>query len=188
MEIIANIVGLLAVGMFVMSYQFKTRKILIIFNAGSRLLYVLQYILLGAFSGAALDGVAFVISLIFERRDRGFFARHKALTLVLCYLPVLVAGALTYAGPLSLLPILAVISETIALWLIRERHIRIVSLVGQPLWFTYNIFNLAYGSALGNIIGIVSIGTALVRYDILGKEKPKEKAAAEAPESLGTRG
>ena len=55
MKIIANIIGIAAVAMFVLSYQLKTRRGIIFFNAGSRVFYVLQYILLGAFEGAVLD-------------------------------------------------------------------------------------------------------------------------------------
>ena len=46
MEILANILGLIAMAMFVLSYQCKTRRSILFFNAGSRVLYVLQYILL----------------------------------------------------------------------------------------------------------------------------------------------
>ena len=63
MNIIATVVGLCAVIIFVLSYQLKTRRAIIFFNAGSRILYVTQYILLGAFEGALLDVVAFFISI-----------------------------------------------------------------------------------------------------------------------------
>ena len=172
MEIIANILGLMAVAMFVISYQFKSRKALIICNAGSRLLYILQYILLGALTGAVLDMIAFAISVIFERRKCGIISRHPRLTLALCYGVVAAAGALTYDGPWSLAPILGVVFETLALWLTRERSIRLLSLLGAPPWFAYNIKNAAYASALGNVITLVSIGIAILRYDILKKEKP----------------
>ena len=52
MDILANILGILAVALFVLSYQIKKRNMLIAVNAASRILYVTQYILLGAFEGA----------------------------------------------------------------------------------------------------------------------------------------
>ena len=39
MTLLANIIGIAAVAMFVFSYQLKTRRTLIFFNAGSRVLY-----------------------------------------------------------------------------------------------------------------------------------------------------
>lgn len=63
MIIAGNILGLLAVAMFVLSYQMKSARNIIILNAGSRLLYIAQYILLGAFEGALLDTIAFFVLL-----------------------------------------------------------------------------------------------------------------------------
>jgi hypothetical protein len=83
MDFLANVFGILAVVLFVLSYQIKKRKQLIAANAASRVLYVTQYILLGAFEGALLDTVAFFISLLCHNRDRGWLGRHFALVFVL---------------------------------------------------------------------------------------------------------
>ena len=64
MNILATILGLCAVLMFVLSYQLKSRRGSIFFNASSRILYVVQYILIGAFEGTLLDVVAFFVSLL----------------------------------------------------------------------------------------------------------------------------
>ena len=44
MNVLATVLGLLAVAMFVGSYQLKSGRAIIFFNAGSRVLYVIQYI------------------------------------------------------------------------------------------------------------------------------------------------
>ena len=49
--IVPQIVGILAVATFLLSYQQKNRRAIIILNTVSRILYIVQYILLGAFSG-----------------------------------------------------------------------------------------------------------------------------------------
>ena len=67
MKLTATIVGLMAVAVFVLSYQLKTRRSIIIFNAGLRVLYVAQYILLGAFGGAPLDLVALLVSIVCKK-------------------------------------------------------------------------------------------------------------------------
>ena len=71
MTILATIIGFCAVLMFVLSYQLKSRSGIILFNAGSRILYVTQYILLGAFEGALLDIVAFGVSLLCAKSNSG---------------------------------------------------------------------------------------------------------------------
>ena len=173
MEILANIIGTMATVMFVLSYQMKTRRWIIILNAGSRILYVVQYLLLGAFEGALLDTVAFFISLLCRNREKGFIKDHFLFTVIAANLAIVGFGMITYKDIFSLLPILGVIFETLALWLINERSIRIVSLLGAPFWLVYNTLNAAYGSSAGNIITLVSITVAIIRYDILKQEKKR---------------
>ena len=127
------------------------------------MLYVAQYILLGAFEGALLDITAFVVSLLCCGREKTFVKKHFALTVILANVAIIAVGLLSYRDLSSLLPIFGVIFETLALWLTKERHILIVSLLGAPFWLVYNLLNAAYGSAIGNVITLVSISVALLR-------------------------
>jgi hypothetical protein len=61
--------------------------------------------------------------------------------------------------------IAATVLEGTALWLRREKLIRLLTLVSAPLWLIYNVSNLAFGSALGNALAMVSIVIALARFD-----------------------
>ena len=171
MILAANIIGIAAVVMFVLSYQFKTRNSIIFINAASRVFYVLQYILLGAFEGAIMDIAALLVSLFAQHRDKGWIKKHDAAAVVLSGVFVIVTGLLFYENIFSLLPIFGVLFETGALWLKKERSIRFVSFFGAPFWLAYNLVSAAYGSAAGNIITMVSIGIAIIRYDILRRAK-----------------
>lgn len=169
MKIAANIIGITAVAMFVLSYQMKTRRGIIFFNAGSRVFYVLQYILLGAFEGAVLDIVALLVSVLARHKDKGWLKRHPKLTILAANGFVVAMGLVCYQNLFSLLPIIGVLFETGALWLDRERQIRLVSFAAAPFWLAYNLICGAYGSAIGNVLTMVSIGFAIVRYDVLRK-------------------
>ena len=171
MNLFATILGLAAVALFVFSYQLKTRRGIIWCNAVSRLLYVAQYLLLGAFEGALLDVVAFFVSLLCCGRNKGFVKKYFVLTVILTNVAIVGIGMLSYQDIFSLLPIFGVVFETLALWLKKERSIRIVSLLGAPFWLVYNLLNGAYGSAIGNVITLVSISVAIIRYGI-----PQKKA------------
>ena len=166
MYYLANLFGLLAVALFVLSYQIKSRKKLIAANATSRILYVVQYILLGAFEGALLDVVAFFISLLYQKRDNKIIKRYFVLVVILSNAVIIGVGLTLYQNVFSLLPIFGVIFETLALWFKKERHIRVLSLAGAPFWLAYNLHSAAYGSAIGNVITLVSIFVAILRYDI----------------------
>ena len=179
MIVLATIFGICAVAMFVFSYQLKGRRALIMCNTGSRVLYVLQYIALGAIEGALLDIVAFFVSLVCSKSDSGFIKKHFALTVILANAAIIGLGLLVYEDIFSLLPILGVIFETLAFWLRKERHIRFASLLGAPFWLAYNCLNSAYASAAGNVFTLISITVAIIRYDILKREKT---APQEAPQ------
>lgn len=163
-EIIANIIGVFAVATFVLSYQLKTRKAIIICNAVSRVLFVAQYFLLGAFEGAMLDVVSIAAVVLAEKRDTPFIKKHLKAAIILVNLAMIATGIIFYKNIFSFLPLIGVLLQTGAFWLTREKDIRLVSLLGSPFWFTYNIYSHAYGSSLGDIMTFVSIITAMIRY------------------------
>ena len=80
MNMIPQIIGLLAVATFLFSYQQKKRKNIILFNTISRCLYILQYILLGAFSGAVLDILGAISSIIAGKKHTEFIKKHTKLS------------------------------------------------------------------------------------------------------------
>lgn len=165
--IIPQIIGIIAVILFVLSYQLKHRKSIIVCNVISRCLYILQYLLLGAFSGAILDVLGVFASLIAEKKDKPFIKKHLKLVIIAVDAVMVIAGVaicIVNKSLLDLLPIAGVLLHTSAFWLTDERKIRRVSLLGSPFWFIYNFASRAYGSAAGDLFTIVSIITAMIKY------------------------
>ena len=165
--LIPQAVGVVAVAFFFLCYQLKARKSIIFCNLTSRVLYILQYLLLGAFSGAVLDVLGVVVSVVAERSDRGFVKKHKKLFFCLTNLAVIGAGltlAIVSRNPIDLLPIVGVTFHTAAFWLKDEQTIRCVSLIGSPFWMVYNLLSKAYASVIGDVATIGSLVIALIRY------------------------
>lgn len=171
MQTAAFIIGLLAVACFLLSYQMKRRKGIILLNATSRALYILQYILLGAFDGAALDVTGMIASLLAGKKDAALIKKHLKLFIIGIDVIIIVSGLIFYRNIFSLFPIVGVLLHTSAFWLENEKHIRLVSLLGSPFWLVFNITSGAYGSAIGDTLSIISILIAIFRYDILNKNK-----------------
>ncbi len=172
---IANGVGIVAVALFVLSYLQKTRRSILICNVISRILYVVQYFLLFAFSGAVLDILGVGASVLAQKKDTPFIKKHLPVFVIATNIVIVAAGILLYENIYSLLPMFGVLLHTGAFWLSDEKKIRIVSLLGSPFWLVYNFVMMAYGSAVGDVLTIISISTAIVRYDILKKEKSNLK-------------
>ena len=164
MKILSIIAGALAVILFLGSYQLKTRKNIIFCNVLSRVLYILQYIFLGEFIGAAMDISAIPSSMIAEKKEHPFVKKYEMPIIITVNLLIVGLGIAFYKNVYSLLPIFGVLFETVALWFSRERVVRLVSLFGAPFWLSYNLICGAYASAVGNILTMISILLALYRY------------------------
>lgn len=162
---VGNFLGFVAISLFVLSFQLKSRKLIIVCNTVSRFFYVLQYIVLGAFSGAILDTVATVFSALVVNKDSAC-KRLKNILLILLYCVIVVFSILLYADIYSVFSFLGVSFELSAFLFIKEKNVRIVSLASQPFWFVYNLHYLAFSSVLGNCLAIISIVVSILRYDI----------------------
>ena len=165
MQTAALVTGLCAVCLCLLCYQFRNRKAIIACNVLSRVLYVLQYVLLFAFEGAAMDLSAIPASMLAARKHTPFVAKHKVFLWLAGNIAVVVIGLIFWKNMISLLPIIGVLFEINALWMTKEKHIRLISLASVPFWMSYNMLCGAWGSVLGNVLMIVSIGTAMYRHD-----------------------
>ena len=165
MQKLALVIGLCAVTLCLLCYQFRKRKAIIACNVMSRALYVLQYVLLGAFEGAAMDLSAIPASMLAARKHTPFVAKYKVALWLAGNVAVVLIGLLFWESIISLLPIIGVLFEINALWMTKEKHIRLMSLACVPFWMSYNALCGAWGSVLGNVLMVVSIGTAMYRHD-----------------------
>lgn len=165
--IISQIIGLAAVGLYLLSYQLKKRKQIVWTTFFSNALYVLQYILLKAFSGAVMDALCAVGS---------FFAGKKHIPKLKPYIKwiatanlvvIATAGvsiAIAQHDIVELLPVVGALLQTGGLFCEDEQNIRKFGLCGTPFWLVYNFISQAYGAALGSVLIIVSAITAMIRY------------------------
>lgn len=171
MILVGNIVGLLAIAVFNISYQFKKRSQILTCSIVARLLFATQYVFLGSLQGVVMDLVATTVSLVAGKRDQRFIKKHMILVVVITNIVVVATGLVLYENIFSIFSILGVIFETSAFWLKNEKQIRLFSLLGAPCWLTFNFANKAYTGVVGNVITLISIGVALVRYDLRKNNK-----------------
>ncbi|MBO5683072.1 MAG: YgjV family protein [Clostridia bacterium] len=174
MNTAALIVGLFAVALYVLSYLQKNRGAILTLGVISRLLYVVQYLLLGAYSGAVLDVVGAGSGVLAQKSERGFVKKHKAAIFIAVNVITVAIGVALFLRSgkiLDLLPLAGILFQTDALWLKKEKYIRLVSILGCPCWFTYNIITGAYGSCIGDSLSFLALAISMLRYDILGKKE-----------------
>ena len=165
--IISQIIGLGAVALFLLSYQLKKRKQIVWVVCASNALYVLQYVLLGAFTGAIMDALSTVGSFLAGKKHTQPYVKYTKLIAAANLIVIAAAGliiAIMQRDPIELLPIAGALLQTGGLWCEDEQAIRKFALCGAPFWLVYNYISQAYGAALGSVLAIVSLITAMMRY------------------------
>ena len=165
--ILAQIVGIAAVALYLLSFQLKRRGQLVFVTCLSNCLYVLQYCLLGAFSGAVLDVLSTVSSIFAGKKNVPGFQRYAKGVAVAISSLIVVAGlvlAILQKSWVELLPIAGALLQTVGLWFQKEQTIRKFALIGAPFWLCYNFISQAYGAAFGSLLTMISAIVALIRY------------------------
>ena len=173
MNIPSLIAGIGGVALYLLCFQLKSAKKILACRLFSSILYVTQYLLLFAFVGAAMDAAACVTNALAYKKEAPLIKKYKAPIIAFTNIGIIVIGILLYENIFSLLAIAGVLCESISGWMNNEKLIRIVSLFGVPCWLVYNVVSGAYGSAVGSVLALVSIISALIRYS--RKENDAEK-------------
>lgn len=167
MLVVAQIVGVAGVVLYLLSYQLKKRRHIVWVTCISNALYVLQYVLLGAFSGAVMDFMSTVSSFLAAKKNAPPFKSHTKLLVWINMAAITVVGlisAFLQRDPIELLPVAGTLLQAGSMWCDDEQNIRKLGLLGAPFWLVYNFISQAYGATLGSVIAIISIVIAMIRY------------------------
>lgn len=166
-DVASQVIGFAAVGLYLSSYQLKKRKQIVWVTCISNALYVLQYLLLGAFSGAIMDIMSTVSSFFAAKKNDAPFSRYVRILAWSNMIIIAVVGLLSVFMQgewIELLPIAGALFQTGGLWCDDEQNIRKFGLCSAPFWLVYNYVSHAYGPALGSLFAIISIIISMVRY------------------------
>ncbi len=169
MYIIAQIIGIIALVLAVISFQQKTHKYILAFQLAANFAFVLHFGLLGAYTGAILNAVALARSVVFVNKGKAW-ADNRLWLWLFCVLSV-AAGVVTWQNTLSVLPILGMVCTTAAFWIKTPKYVRLCALPSSPLWLVYNFVSSAWGGVLTEVINMASIVIAIIRLDILVEKK-----------------
>ena len=168
MELVAQIIGIIALVCSVISFQQKTHKIMLVFQLLATVLFSVHFALLGAYTGAILNGIAVFRSVVFMNKDKKW-AKNKAWLILFCIVSV-AAGAMTWDGSvISIFPVFGLLFTTVAFWIKTPKYVRMTAFPSSPLWLAYNIINRSYGGAITEIINMISIIVAMIRLDFKKK-------------------
>ena len=180
-EIIAQAAGICGMLATVLSFQQKGKARILTFQLFGAVLFVINFALLGAISGAILNFVAIIRALIFIFEDK-IHGDHPAWTIGLTAVYVLsYVSVFTVFGKeptalnliVEVLPVIAMTIATIAFRYKEDKVLRRVTFISSPLWLTYNTVFFSLGGIIGETLNLCSALIGTLRLD---RKKKEEKA------------
>ena len=161
-HLLAQFFGFVGLALALSIYQVNKRKNMLRINIAAASLYTIQYVLLGAYTGAALNVIGGTRNYTFYKVS----PNKKHYWVFYIFIFISVAGTvLTWQGPISILALLGSVCGTFSIWQKKPKYIRRWALLSPPLWFTYNLISGSYPGMLGEIIMLTSNLIGEYRFD-----------------------
>ena len=142
MNIIAQTAGVLGTAMIFVSFIARKRRSILLGKFTADILWMIHYLLIGAYSGAALNVLALTVG----------------------------SCILTWEGALSLLPMIGSCCAVVSYWCTKPLHIRLLAIPAQSLWMIYGGLHGSIPTMVSNVIAMTAIGIGLYR-DVKGMKK-----------------
>ena len=174
MVFFVQLIGFIGLALGVLAFQFKEHRHIVLCKMSSEVVFSLQYLLLGAWTAALLDFTSATRNLLFCA-----LVKKERSTAPLIYVFgafVVIVGIVTFDGPISLMLIAAKLLTTISYGRKNERLLRYITLPSCILWSIYNLYIGSLGGAIGDCLNLISLVTAMCKFD-LPKSKKQIKIA-----------
>lgn len=169
MALAAQIIGFVGLALSIIAFQFKKHKQIVLLKLSSELVFSIQYILLGAWTGAVLDLISVIRNFLFYK----FVKKGISTTPVIVVFGVfvVVTGFVTFDGVMSLLPIGSKLLTTVSYGMKNEKWLRIITLPSCILWIIYNLSVGSYAGALTDTMTLASLLIAMYKFDFKGAQQ-----------------
>jgi len=174
-NLIAQGIGMVGLIFAIISFQNNKRNLILIFLGLAQMCFIVHFALLEVWPAFAVNIVAVVRTFSFLLRGRKRWMEKNTLMYVFIFL-FCIAGALSWNGALSLLPVMAMTIETFGLWKKNPRLIRSIVIIPRPLWITYNAIHHSYAGVLTELFVVGSLIAGIVRFDILPWVRQKKNS------------
>ncbi len=162
--IITQSLGLISTIFFLLSYLVKSNKKLYLLQASGCAIFSIQYLLLGAYSGCLSQIFVIVRNLMLSKYNNWAWVRSKI------WVPffITIAATITYftwQGPISIIPMIVMVSGTVGLWTNNAGIIRLVGLtLISPPWIVYDILVGAYVAIVNEVVLMVFILSSIKKF------------------------
>lgn len=159
--IIGQSLGIVVIVLGFLTYQLRTREQVLVAHIATALCFSLHYLMIGAFSGMALNMVALIRNIVYYFLGKnGPIKKRWAILFVVI---ISAAGLLSWQGWYSILMVLGLIINTYFMSSSNPQNIRKSILVSSPLVLSYDVLVLSVGGAVYESVAIVSAVIGIIR-------------------------
>ena len=147
-QIIAQVIGIVAMAMNIFSFQCKKQKNIITMQFFGAVLFTVNFFMLDAITGACLNFIAILRALVYSNKERFHGEKtiwaylFSALFVATYPLAFFVFGKepTVFNLIIEVLPVIAMVVTTISFQAKHAATVRKLALIGSPLWLVYNCF------------------------------------------------
>lgn len=173
MELLGQIIGLVAAAMIILSFQAKNTKLLFIMQTIGGVLFAISFFMIGSVTAALLNLLGLPRGLILTAGQKW----NKWYVFVMLEVAILAIGIFSYENYLSIITVCAQLVGTAALWTRKGKMIRILQFfVVSPLWLFNNAMTLAIGGIITEVVSMLSVIVSIIRFGFNGfEDNPTKK-------------
>lgn len=156
--ILSQVSVLVALALLIGSYFLKNRVWILVFSLGNSIFYSLEFLLLGAYTGAALNLIAIArgVWFYFLQRQEKYYDWISISTLSVL---MIVSGILTFEAWYSILPIIGTLAYTFSVW---QKDVKLYRWLSLPVGVCGVVYNIMCKSIFG-----VASETALFLFGLI---------------------
>lgn len=166
MEIICQVIGIVAMVLSVTSFQMKTKKQIIIMQCLTGAVFAVHYFMLPQGSGVAggvVNLVAIVRNIVFYFNNKPVF-KSKWWVVLFC---ILMGGSAVVSRPepISVFMCIAMVFNTLSIASEKPITVRKIILISSPFALVYNIAVSSVGGIVNEALVCVFTLITLIKYD-----------------------
>lgn len=154
MNIYAQIIGLSAIVIWVLSINKTNKKELVFLQIISNALYGIQYTILGGISAACMNYLSTLRCAIYYKDIKNNKKTSKNIVLLFIALMIII-GVISYNGIISIIPTFITCIYAYSLWQPNMKVLYYIIIFVALLWILYNSYVGAYISVIGNVFEII---------------------------------
>ncbi len=159
---LGQLLGFIALLFLILSLQKNNKDKLLKYQIFANIFFIFQYLCLNAITGSFIYLVVLIRNLIFKKLKNNIPISYLLIILFL----IIILSYFSYKDIFSLLPTVASIMYSFALWQKKLSITRLIEIFSCVLFIIYNIHVLAIGALISTLLEMISGFIAIYRYDI----------------------